>query len=209
MALLPLTVNCFLCRFANLNTIADTGGQTCSPFEIRQLPGTGFHQCCVITVFTVCAIAGEAQAKAKMGVFPLQGPPFSSVILIWKVCLAIDFLHLPKDWWTAAWSDSYITHPGHLADINNQLFPSSLFGITRTYIRPNSHLLAAKLLEAPNSFSPYKVIQSVVGQGEDRDGSIRWDIRSTPSSESCCYPALCLCSAVNTETFGPLSFISA
>ncbi len=85
-------------------------------------------------------------------------PLLSSVILIWKVCLAIDFHHLPKAWWTAAWSDNHIIHPRHLADINNRPFPSSLFGITRPYIRPNSCFLAAKLLEAPNSFSPYKVI---------------------------------------------------
>ncbi len=136
-------------------------------------------------------------------------PLLSSVILIWKVCLAIDFHHLPKAWWTAAWSDNHIIHPRHLADINNRPFPSSLFGITRPYIRPNSCFLAAKLLEAPNSFSPYKVIQPVVGQEKKGDRSIGSDIRNISSSESCCVSLSCLCSALNAEAFSPLSFISA
>lgn len=111
----------------------------------------------------------RSPGQSKDGYLSITVPPLSSVILIWKVCLAIDFLHLPKAWWTAAWSDSDITHPGHLADINNQPFSSSLFGITRPYIRPSIYSPAAKLLEA-NSCSPYKVIQSVVGQGRKEMG---------------------------------------
>ena len=38
MARQPLTVFKAPCLFANLNRITDTSGQTCSPFEIRQLP---------------------------------------------------------------------------------------------------------------------------------------------------------------------------
>lgn len=174
MSLLPLAVNCWreyvkLCLFANLNSITDTGGQTCSPFEIRQLPdwlSSALCHYCLHCLYNCCRGPGQS----KDGCLSITVPPLSSVILIWKVCLAIDFPHLPKAWWTAAWSDSHITHPGRLADINNQPFPSSLFGITRPYIRPNSHLLAAKLLEAPNSFGPYKVIQSVVGQGKKEMG---------------------------------------
>jgi len=125
---------------------------------------SGFHHHRVITDSTGRAICWIGPGQSARWVSFHYSAPLSSVILIWKVCLAIDFLHLPKAWWTAAWLDSRITHPGHLADINNQPFPSSLFGITRLYIRPNSHLLAAKLLEAQNSFSPYKEIWSVVGQ---------------------------------------------
>lgn len=135
-------------------------------------------------------------------------PLLSSLILIWKVRLAIDFHHLPKAWWTAAWSDNHIFHPGHLADINNRPFPSSLVGITRPCIRPNSCLLSAKLLEALNSFSPYMVVHSVVRQ-EEEDGSIGWDIGNKPSTERFFVSLSSLRWAVNAETFSSLSFISA
>lgn len=107
---------------------------------------TGFDQRCHTAV---CVIAGLTRGEAKTSIFPLRCY-ISSITLFWKVCLTIDFLHLPKAWWTAARLDSLIPHTRHLTDINNQQFASSLF--VTPFIRPNSlYLRLPKLHEAPSS----------------------------------------------------------
>lgn len=131
--LLPLTEDCLREYVKPLFLFIQTLSVKCVVCLKSNLSRTGFHHCYVVAVFP------ERHRPKQRWVSFHYSAPLSSVILIWKVRLPIDFHHLPKAWWTAAWLDSHITHPGHLADINNQPFPSSLFGITRPYIRPNSH----------------------------------------------------------------------
>lgn len=83
MAPLPLTVTCLrgnlkpLCLFCEPRQHRGHGGQTRSPDNSR----TGFHHRRVITVFAVCAIAGEARAESRDGYLSIAVPrshPLSS-----------------------------------------------------------------------------------------------------------------------------------
>ena len=104
-----------------------------------------------------------------MGIFPLRCPtlirypPPSSLSLRVLIPAA-----RPKPGEQLRGSDSHITHPGQSTDINNQLFPSSLFRNNKAIHQIPNNTLPAALCPGgppPLAFRPYKVIQPVARGG--------------------------------------------
>lgn len=149
--------------FANLNRITDTSSQTCSPFEIQQLLDwlSSYYslQC-------LCNCRG-GPGQSENGYLSITVPPSHPLSSSERCTLLLIFSTCQK------LGEQLLGRTATLLNLDTSQLSISTIFLFSIWINKAMHQaqqLLACCQAAPNSFSPYKVIQSVVGQGKKEMG---------------------------------------